>query len=110
MSAPILTQGTLASCPHSAPVTIAASGVKLLISGTPAALLGDMGSIAGCPFTTPEPKPQPCVIAEFSRVASKVSSAGAPVLLVNPSDLCKAGQIPNGPVIWTSPQTKVLAQ
>jgi hypothetical protein len=33
-----------------------------------------------------------------------------PVLLVNPSDLCQsADQIPNGPVIWTGPQTKVLA-
>jgi hypothetical protein len=31
------------------------------------------------------------------------------VLLVNPGDLCKSGQIPNGPVVWSSPQTKVVA-
>jgi hypothetical protein len=110
MTTPILTQGTVATCPHSIPVTIAATGAKLMIAGTPAALMGDKGSIAGCPFTTPEPKPQPCVIAEFTKAAGKVMSAGKPVLLVNPSDLCKSGQIPNGPVVWSTPQTKVLAQ
>jgi hypothetical protein len=50
------------------------------------------------------------VIAELTKAASKVTSGGTPVLLVNPSDLCKSGQIPNGPVVWSSPQTKVLAQ
>jgi len=110
MTAPIVTQGTVATCPHSIPVTIPASGAKLLILGSPAALMGDKGAMAGCPFTTPEPKPQPCVTAEFTKAASKVTSGGTPVLLVNPSDLCKSGQIPNGPVVWSSPQTKVLAQ
>ena len=81
-----------------------------VVAGTPAALMGDKGTIAGCPFTTPEPKPQPCVVAEFTKAASKVLSGGTPVLLVNPSDLCKSGQIPNGPVVWTTPQTKVLAK
>ncbi|MFN9630917.1 MAG: hypothetical protein ACK59A_11920 [Cyanobacteriota bacterium] len=110
MTTSILTQATIATCPHAIPVTISASGSKLQISGSPVALQGDQGSIAGCPFTTPEPKPQPCVTAEFAKAASKVSSGGTPVLLVNPSDQCKAGQIPNGPVVWTTPQTKVLAQ
>ncbi|MEM9302726.1 MAG: hypothetical protein AAGE01_11470 [Pseudomonadota bacterium] len=109
MSTPIITQGTVATCPHAIPVTIAATGSKLLIAGTPAALLGDKGTIAGCPYTTPEPKPQPCVVAEFTKRSSKVLSGGTPVVLVNPADLCKAGQIPNGPVVWSSPQTKVLA-
>lgn len=110
MSTPIVTQGTVITCPHGIPATIAASGSSLLVAGTPAALMGDKGTVSGCPFTTPEPKPQPCVIAELTRAASKVTSGGTPVLLVNPSDLCKSGQIPNGPVVWSSPQTKVLAQ
>ncbi len=110
MTTPIVTQGTVITCPHAIPATITASGSKLLIAGTPAALMGDKGTVSGCPFTTPEPKPQPCVIAELTKAASKVTSGGTPVLLVNPSDLCKSGQIPNGPVVWSSPQTKVLAQ
>ena len=110
MTTPIVTQGTVATCPHSIPVTIPATGSKLLVAGTPAALMGDKGTVSGCPFTTPEPKPQPCLIAEFTKAASKVTSGGKAVLLVNPSDLCTSGQIPNGPVIWSSPQTKVLAQ
>ena len=109
MTTPIVTQGTIITCPHSIPATITASGSKLLIAGTPAALMGDPATVSGCPFTIGT-KPQPCVTAELTKAASKVTSGGTPVLLVNPSDLCKSGQIPNGPVVWSSPQTKVLAQ
>jgi hypothetical protein len=111
MTTPIVTQGTVITCPHSIPATIMATGTKLLVAGTPAAVQGDKGMVSGCPFTTPEPKPQPCIVAELTKAASKVTTGGLPVLLVNPSDVCKApGEIPNGPAIWTSPQTKVLAQ
>ena len=83
MTTPIVTQGTIITCPHAIPATITASGSKLLIAGTPAALMGDKGTVSGCPFTTPEPKPQPCVIAELTKAAGKVTSGGTPVLLVN---------------------------
>lgn len=109
MSTPIVTLGTVITCPHSIPAVIAASGSNLLVDGTPAALQGDTASVAGCPFTTPGGTPQPCTTAEMTKAASKVTSGGSPVLLVNPSDLCKSGSIPNGPVVWSSPQTKVLA-
>ena len=109
MTTPVVTQGTIMTCPHSIPAIITATGAKLLIAGTPAALQGDTATVSGCPFTTPEPKPQPCVTAEMTKAATKVTSGGTPVLLVNPSDLCKSGSIPNGPVVWSSPQTKVQA-
>lgn len=109
MSQPIVTQGTIITCPHSVPATIPASGAKLLIAGTPAALQGDKGLVSGCPFTLPGGKLQPCVTAELTGAATKVMSGGRPVLLLNPGDLCKSGdQVVNGPVIWSSPQTKVL--
>ncbi len=111
MTTPIVTQGTVITCPHSVPATITASGAKLLIDGTPAALMGDKGMVSGCPFTLPNGKPQPCVTAELTKAATSVTSGGTPVLLLNPADLCKSGeQIPNGPVVWSSPQTKVLAK
>jgi uncharacterized Zn-binding protein involved in type VI secretion len=109
MTTPVVTQATIATCPHGIPVTIAATGAKVLIMGTPVARIGDMGTIAGCPFTVPGPSPQPCLVAEFTKGSAKVSSGGIPVLLVNPSDLSKSGQIPNGPVVWSGPQTKVIA-
>ncbi|MFZ7090751.1 hypothetical protein [Primorskyibacter sp. 2E233] len=110
MTTPIVTQGTVITCPHSIPATIMAGGSKLLVAGTPAAVQGDKGMVSGCPFTLPNGKPQPCVTAELTKAASKVQTGGKPVLLLNPSDMCKSGdQITNGPVIWSSPQTKVLA-
>ena len=111
MSTPIVTQGTIITCPHSIPATIAATGAKLVIAGTPAALQGDKGLVSGCPFTIAGPKPQPCVTAELTKAATKVLSGNTPVLLVNPSDMCKSGdQVTNGPVVWSSPQTKVVAK
>jgi len=110
MTTPIVTQGTIATCPHSIPATIIATGAKVLILGTPVAVQGDKGLVAGCPFTLPGGKPQPCVTAELTMLSAKVQSGNKPVLLINPADLCKsADQVVNGPVIWSSPQTKVVA-
>ncbi len=111
MTAFVVTMGTQITCPHSIPATIAAGGAKLMIVGTAAAVMGDKGLVSGCPFTLPNGKPQPCATAELTKAASKVTTGGTPVLLMNPSDLCKSGdQVPNGPVIWASPQTKVMAK
>lgn len=111
MSDLIVTLGTSISCPHAIPAVIAASGSKLLVVGTPAAMQGDTATVSGCPFTIPGPKAQPCVTAELTKTAAKVTSGGVAVLLVNPSDLCKsADQVTNGPITWAAPQSKVMAK
>lgn len=111
MTTPVVTQGTVITCPHSIPATIAASSSKVLIASTPTAVMGDKGTVSGCPFTLPNGKPQPCVTALLTKASSKVLAENKPVLLLNPADICQSGdQIPNGPVVWSSPQTKVLAR
>lgn len=111
MSVSIVTQGTMVNCPHAIPATIPATGAQVLIDGTPAAVQGDKGLVAGCPFTLPNGKPQPCATAEFTKAATKVTTGGKPVLLMNMSDLCKsADMVTNGPVVWSTVQIKVLAK
>jgi hypothetical protein len=76
----------------------------------PVAVLIDQGLVAGCLFTVPTNKPQPCVTTRWIAGATRVVANGVP-LLINPCvALClSAEQIPGGPPIITGSQTRVIA-
>jgi hypothetical protein len=110
MTKPVVTMATLIQCPHTIPGKVMTATVKVLVEGAPPLVSGDKGTVASCPFTVPTGKPQPCVTALFTGLSSKVLVEGKPVLLFNPTDICQsADQIPQGPVIWSTIQAKVLA-
>lgn len=110
MPFPIHTLGTQANCPHGGKATYAATGAKVLIDGNPAMVQGDMATVAGCAFTLPNGKPQPCVQIKLPQVASKVMIDNKPAVLMSPGDLGQsAEQIPQGPAITAKVQTKVVA-
>jgi hypothetical protein len=107
---PVLTAQTTANCPHGAPTTFIATGAKVLVMGAPAFLQGDQAPIAGCPFTVPPGKPQPCIKVLFSMPSAKVSSMGKPLMLRGPADMGQSPeQAPQGPLIYGGLQTKVIA-
>jgi hypothetical protein len=110
MTIPIVTMATKIQCPHAIPGTLITSTAKVMVENMPPLVMGDKGMIAGCPFTVPSGKPQPCATALLTKAATKVLAENKPVLLMNPADLCQsADQIPNGPVVWAMIQSKVLA-
>ncbi|UVO55694.1 hypothetical protein [Sphingomonas sp. SUN039] len=110
MTTPIVTMATMVQCPHGIPGTVMTATAKVLVDSAPPLVAGDKGTIAGCPFTVPTGKPQPCVTALLTLASTKVMAEGKPVLLMNPADICQsAEQIPQGPVVWTNIQAKVLA-
>ena len=110
MPGPIITMNTQTQCPHGIPGTMIPGATKVLVDNGLVLVAGDQGVFAGCPFTVPTGKPQPCVKALLTLTATKVLVENKPVLLVNPADMAQsADQIPNGPVIWASVQTKVIA-
>lgn len=110
MPGPIVTLNTQTQCPHGAKGTLLSASAKVLVDGGLPLVVGDRGTFAGCPFTVPSGKPQPCVTALFTLAATKVLAENKPVLLMNPADLAQsAEQIPNGPVVWTQVQSKVVA-
>lgn len=110
MAGPVMHVGAAAQCPHGIPLTIVPGAARVLVSGMPVALLSDTGLVAGCPFMA-GPKPQPCVTARWFAGATRVTSMGVPVL-VNPSPgICQSpDQVPNGPPLVMSTQTRVIAQ
>ncbi|MFF1867640.1 hypothetical protein [Streptomyces sp. CB03911] len=110
MPGPVLHTGATVTCPHGAPLTVVTASPRVTVSGAPAAVLTDQGLVAGCPFTVPPVKPQPCVSTKWLAGAARVTSSGQP-LLVNPvGALClSADQIPAGPPIVCATQTRVVA-
>lgn len=110
MPRPVLTMAATMQCPHGMKATPIPATVQVLVGGAPPLVQGDQALVAGCPFTVPPGKPQPCVTAELRGAASKVLIGGKAALLLDPGDLCKsADRIVNGPVVVASVQSKVLA-
>ena len=110
MPFPIHTLGTQANCPHGGKATFAATGAKVLIDGSPAMVQADMATVAGCAFTLPNGKPQPCVQVKLLQAATKVTVGGKPAILVGPGDMAQsAEQIPQGPTVVAKVQSKVTA-
>jgi uncharacterized Zn-binding protein involved in type VI secretion len=94
----------VATCPHqSGQVSTIVSNPRVKVSNQPVATLNDQYLIAGCAFTVPTSKPQPCIKVQWLRVASRVKVNGNPVVLQSSQGLCKsAEEIPQG-----SPSIKV---
>lgn len=110
MTIPLVTMATVAQCPHAIPGTMLSSASKVMVMGAFPLVLGDKGTVAGCPFQLPGPTPSPCVTLLLTGVSSKVMVEGKFALKMNPSDVGQAAtQAPQGPVIWSSIQSKVLA-
>jgi uncharacterized Zn-binding protein involved in type VI secretion len=114
MPGPILHTGAAATCPHGGSLQIMAASPRVMVGGLPVAVLTDQGMVGGCPFQIPLPpagtKPQPCITTRWIVGAMRVQVGGQPVL-INPSvALClSAEQIPGGPPVISSSQTRVIA-
>ena len=107
----LLHVGATAICPHGGQVSIIPSNTRVIAGNQPVATLGDTFLVAGCAFTVPGPKPQPCVKVQWLVPASRVLAGGQPVILQNSVGLCQsAEQIPQGPpnVIATQMRVKGL--
>jgi hypothetical protein len=102
--------GATAICPHGGQISVVSSNTRVLVNGTPVATISDFFPIAGCVFTVPGPKPQPCIQAKFLVPAARVTVNGQPALIQTSTGLCQsAEQIPQGPPSILVTQTRVVA-
>ncbi len=110
MPGPLYHVGAQAICPHGVPITVVSTNTRVIASGQPVATMGDIFTIAGCPFTIPGPKPQPCVIAKFLTPATRVLVNGQPAIIQTSSGICQsAEQIPQGPPTIIATQPRAIA-
>jgi hypothetical protein len=100
--------GASAICPHGGQVSVVSTNVRVMVSQQPVALMSDQFMIAGCAFTVPGPKPQPCMKVQWLAPAVRVLVMGQPVILQASTGLClSAEQIPGGPPSVTMTQVRV---
>ena len=109
MPGPVLHTGASANCPHGGVLNIVVASPRIQMGGMPAAVITDQGLVTGCAFMVGQ-KPQPCVTTKWMVGATRVTANGV-ALLINPCvALCySADQIPAGPPIIASSQTRVVA-
>lgn len=79
-------------------MTIISTNTRVMVGGQPVATQPDTYTIAGCAFTVPGPKPQPCVTVKWLIPATRITVGGKPVILQTSTGIClSAEQIPQGP-------------
>lgn len=89
----------VATCPHqTGQISTIVSNPRVKVSSQPVATLQDQYLVAGCTFTVPGPKPQPCIKVQWLMGALRVKANGNSVVLQTSPGLCKsAEEIPQGP-------------
>jgi len=101
-------------CTHAGPATIVPAQPRVLVSGQPVATMASQILVAGCVFTVPGPKPQPCVMVKWLLPSVRVLVTGQPAMLIpapgtGPGLCLSAEQIPQGPPIVSAVQPRVIA-
>jgi hypothetical protein len=101
-------------CTNAAPATIIPTQPRVLVSGQPVATMSSQIVVAGCPFTVPPGKPQPCVLVKWLMPTARVLVMGQPAMVLpspgpGPGLCLSPEQIPQGPPIVSAVQPRVLA-
>lgn len=74
----------------------------------PALTIADLHKVAGCLFTVPGPKPQPCATIRVDP-ATRVMINGQPAAILTPGALClSAEQAPQGIPVSLATQKRVI--
>jgi hypothetical protein len=108
MPATLVQVGASAICPHGGQVSITPGNARVKLGGQAAATLADTFTIAGCAFTIPPGKPQPCAKVQWIVAALRVKIGGQAAILQTSTGLCQsADQIPQGPPTISSTQARV---
>ena len=88
----LLHQGATVLCFHGGQAQTTSPNPRVKVMGQLVATQPSPWMVAGCPFVTPVPTPQPCVTAQWVTAAARVRASGMPVLLQDSQAVCA----PNG--------------
>jgi hypothetical protein len=106
--------GAVMNCTHGIPAQIPPVQPRVLVGGQPVATMASLIAVAGCPFTLPGGKPQPCLTVKWLAPAARLLVMGQPALVQTApgpgQGLCLSPeQTPNGPPIVAFVQPRVIA-
>lgn len=103
MPSPLLHVGATVLCAHGGTATPTAPNPRVLVGGQPTTVMSAPWVIAGCPFNPGSPLP--CVTGQWVVAATRVTSLGQPLVLMDSQAVCA----PNGtPLLPVAAQPRVV--
>ena len=100
----LLHLGATVLCAHAGQATPTVVNPRVTVSGQPTVTLSTPYVVAGCALPPPPAANGPCVTAQFVSAATRVTSNGQPVLLLDSQAICA----PTGtPLLVTVTQARV---
>ena len=102
----LLHVGATVLCAHAGQAQPTAPNPRVLVSGQPTVAMAAPYAVAGCPFNVVG-VPSPCLTAQWLTAATRITSNGQPLLLMDSQALCA----PNGtPLTIVATQARVTGQ
>jgi hypothetical protein len=100
----LLHLGATVLCSHAGQATPTVVNPRVTVSGQPIVTIASPYVVAGCVLPTPPAANGPCVTAQFITAATRITSNGQPVLLLDSQAVCA----PTGtPLLVVTTQTRV---
>jgi hypothetical protein len=100
----LLHVGATVLCSHAGQAQTTIPNPRVTVTGQPTIAMTSPFQIAGCAFPPPPSGNGPCVTAQFTTGATRITSNGQPLLLLDSQALC----VPTGtPLLITVTQTRV---
>lgn len=103
----ILHVGATVLCAHAGQAQPTTPNPRVTVSGQPSVTMASPYLVAGCTLPPPPGANGPCVTAQWVTAATRVTSSGQPLLLLDSQAIC----VPTGtPLLPAVTQTRVAAQ
>jgi hypothetical protein len=106
MPGPLLHVGATVICVHGGQAQPTAPNPRVLVNGQPTVTAAAPYLVAGCAFNV-SGAPSPCISATWMTSATRVTSNGQPLLLIDSQALCTPNGTPLVPVVV---QPRVIGQ
>ena len=102
----LLHVGAQVTCSHAGQAQPTVPNPRVTVSGQPTVLITTPYVVAGCTLPPPPTANGPCVTAQFTTSATRVTSNGQPLLLLDSQAICA----PTGtPLLIVATQTRATA-
>jgi hypothetical protein len=99
----LLHVGATVLCTHGGQAQPTTPNPQVMVSGQPTVTMAAPYVVAGCTFPPPPNGNGPCVTAQFTTAATRITSNGQPLLLLDSQAICA----PTGtPLLITVTQTR----
>jgi hypothetical protein len=94
MPGTLLHLGATVLCAHGGQAQPAAPNPRVTVSGQPTVTLASPYVVAGCALPPPPASNGPCVTAQFVSAATRLTSNGQPLLLLDSQAICAPSGTP----------------